>query len=128
MNRTLDMIMDRRSIRKFHPEVPSLELVSAAVEAGRYAPSGHNKQLTHLLVITDPAVVKKLGTTGIFYALNDISVTKGGYAKIVDLEIYCNGRMIMDYRADGVILSTPTGSTGYAMSAGGPIIDPASIP
>ena len=61
MNRTLDMIMDRRSIRKFHPEVPSLELVSAAVEAGRYAPSGHNKQLTHLLVITDPAVVKKLG-------------------------------------------------------------------
>ena len=70
------------------------------------------------------AVVKKLGTTGIFYALNDISVTKGGYAKIVDLEIYCNGRMIMDYRADGVILSTPTGSTGYAMSAGGPIIDP----
>ena len=51
-------------------------------------------------------------------------MTKGGYAKIVDLEIYCNGRMIMDYRADGVILSTPTGSTGYAMSAGGPIIDP----
>ena len=37
MNRTLDMIMDRRSIRKFHPEVPSLELVSAAVEAVKAA-------------------------------------------------------------------------------------------
>lgn len=59
----------------------------------------------------------------VFYALNDFSVTKGEFAKLVDLEVYCNQKMIMDYRADGVIFSTPTGSTGYAMSAGGPIID-----
>lgn len=70
------------------------------------------------------AIVNKEQQVHCYYALNDVSVTKGGFAKIVDLEIYCNGRMIMDYRADGVILSTPIGSTGYAMSAGGPIIDP----
>ena len=69
------------------------------------------------------AVVKRGGSAQTFYALNDFSVTKGEFAKLVDLEVYCNQKMIMDYRADGVIFSTPTGSTGYAMSAGGPIVD-----
>ena len=71
------------------------------------------------------AEVEKDGTLHHFYALNDVTVTTGGYIKIVDLEVYCNDRLSTTYRADGVILSTPTGSTGYAMSAGGPIIDPA---
>ncbi len=58
------------------------------------------------------------------YALNDLVLFKGDSAKIVDLEIYCNDQFVISYRADGIILSTPTGSTAYAMSAGGPIIDP----
>jgi NAD+ kinase len=69
------------------------------------------------------AVVRRGGVSQSFYALNDFSVTKGEFAKLVDLEVFCNQKMIMDYRADGVIFSTPTGSTGYAMSAGGPIVD-----
>ncbi len=69
------------------------------------------------------AIVRRGKAFQTFYALNDFSVTKGEFAKLVDLEVYCNQKMIMDYRADGVIFSTPTGSTGYAMSAGGPIVD-----
>lgn len=61
----------------------------------------------------------------IFYALNDAVVSKGIVAKIVDLDIFCDGREMAFYRADGIIFSTPTGSTAYALSAGGPVIDPA---
>lgn len=59
-----------------------------------------------------------------FLALNDVVVSNGALSKIVDLDIHCNGKLIAEHRADGVILSTPTGSTAYALSAGGPIIEP----
>ncbi len=58
------------------------------------------------------------------YALNDIVVAKEGNAKIIYYRIYVNGQLLNSYHADGVILSTPTGSTGYSMSAGGPIVEP----
>ncbi len=60
----------------------------------------------------------------VFFALNDAVVSKGAPAKIVDLEIYCNGQRMSTHRADGIIFSTPTGSTAYSLSAGGPVIDP----
>jgi len=56
--------------------------------------------------------------------LNDAVVTNGTVAKLIEIDVACNGVMITKYRADGVIVATPTGSTGYSMSAGGPIIDP----
>lgn len=63
------------------------------------------------------------GNGRVVTALNDITVS-GMYAKICDFEVYANESRIGKYRADGVVFSTPTGSTAYALSAGGPIIDP----
>jgi len=59
-----------------------------------------------------------------YYCLNDATVCRGSASRIVDLSVCYNGKAITDYRADGLILSTPTGSTAYALSAGGPVIDP----
>ncbi len=59
-----------------------------------------------------------------FVALNDAVVSKGHIAKIIDLTVTCGGKLIGSYNADGLIFSTPTGSTAYNLSAGGPIMDP----
>jgi NAD+ kinase len=56
--------------------------------------------------------------------LNDAVVTHGVLAKLIETDVVCDGITITKYRADGVIVATPTGSTAYSMSAGGPIIDP----
>lgn len=58
------------------------------------------------------------------YALNDVSITRGGSLQIINFDIYVNGQFLNSYSADGIIISTPTGSTGYNMSAGGPIVEP----
>lgn len=57
-------------------------------------------------------------------ALNDIVIHRTGALSVVSLIVYVNGEYLHTFRADGMILSTPTGSTGYNMSAGGPIVDP----
>jgi NAD+ kinase len=57
-------------------------------------------------------------------AFNDIIVTKGDLARMIEVETYIGGEFVNDMRGDGVIIATPTGSTAYAMSAGGPILHP----
>ncbi|MDD3413540.1 MAG: NAD(+)/NADH kinase [Lachnospiraceae bacterium] len=57
-------------------------------------------------------------------ALNDIVINRYGSLRIMEYNIYVNGKYLNTYRADGIIVSTPTGSTGYSLSAGGPIIEP----
>lgn len=57
-------------------------------------------------------------------ALNEAVISNGTVAHMVDLSLACDGNFISNYHADGVIAATPTGSTAYSMSAGGPIIDP----
>ena len=57
-------------------------------------------------------------------ALNDIVVSRAGFSRVIGLRVYVNGRVMDNYEADGLIVSTPTGSTGYNLSAGGPIVSP----
>lgn len=59
-----------------------------------------------------------------YHALNDIVLTREGSLRIVTYDIFVNGKFLNSYHADGLIVSTPTGSTGYNMSAGGPIVEP----
>lgn len=58
------------------------------------------------------------------WALNDIVISRSGSLQILKFNIYVNGLFLNDYHADGVIVTTPTGSTGYNLSAGGPIVEP----
>ncbi|HHU70866.1 MAG TPA: NAD(+)/NADH kinase [Clostridiales bacterium] len=55
-------------------------------------------------------------------ALNDIVIARKGFSRIISLGIYVNDELVDDFRGDGVIISTPTGSTAYNLSAGGPIV------
>ena len=57
-------------------------------------------------------------------ALNDVIIARAGFSRLVELKIYVYGELLSIYNADGIIVSTPTGSTGYSLSAGGPIIFP----
>lgn len=58
------------------------------------------------------------------WALNDIVISRSGSLQIIKLKVSVNGQFLNEYSADGVIVTTPTGSTGYNLSAGGPIVDP----
>lgn len=59
-----------------------------------------------------------------YEALNDIVVNKAALARMVDFDVYVNRQFVSNYKADGVIVATPTGSTAYSLAAGGPILTP----
>lgn len=63
-------------------------------------------------------------TTNVLYAINDAVIARGSLSRMLDLSVSVNDKKTCDYRADGLIFSTPTGSTAYSLSAGGPVICP----
>ena len=83
--------------------------------AGRYSIE------TRMLLEVD---VEHNGESNKYYALNDIVLDKGIITRIIRLRINIDGEFFNTYSADGLIISTPTGSTGYSLSAGGPILEP----
>lgn len=69
-------------------------------------------------------LVRGGATLGEFVALNDVVITKSAMSRIINLRVAVEGQYATAYRADGLIISTPTGSTAYCLSAGGPILFP----
>jgi NAD+ kinase len=72
-------------------------------------------------------VVLKRQNKTIFEApvVNDAVISKGAIARIIGMQVWVDGHWVHNVRADGIIVSTPTGSTAYALAAGGPVVDPA---
>jgi NAD+ kinase len=58
--------------------------------------------------------------------LNDVVISRGNFSKMIDLDLYIDDQHFNELRADGLIISTPTGSTAYSLSAGGAVVDPTS--
>lgn len=80
--------------------------------------------ITRERMLLDVAVIHKDGTRESYIAVNDAVVSRGALSCIIDFDVFVQGEKICNYRADGLLFSTPTGSTAYALSAGGPVIDP----
>jgi len=79
-----------------------------------------------MLEVEFPPTGKEDKPLQVFYALNDVVVARGAIARMVYIDVSINGEQLTTYRADGVIIATATGSTGYALAAGGPILYPQS--
>lgn len=75
-------------------------------------------------MVLDVTVIHKDGTSDSYLAINDAVISRGSLSCIIDMDVFAGEEKICNYRADGLLFSTPTGSTAYALSAGGPVIDP----
>ncbi|HEY6907179.1 MAG TPA: NAD(+)/NADH kinase [Ignavibacteriaceae bacterium] len=73
------------------------------------------------MVICGECIGHKLET---LYAINDLVIDKGGWPKMIEITIKVDGEYVTTFGADGIIAATPTGSTGYSISVGGPIVSP----
>lgn len=77
------------------------------------------------MMLRGEVCLRKRGTEA-FEALNDIVITRKGSMRINYFNIFVNGKHLHRYHADGILVATPTGSTGYSLSAGGPIVSPSA--
>lgn len=88
------------------------------------APILDGKYYEEQRVMLSANIIQNQTQTQDHLALNDIVMHHGDIARLIEFQIYINDQFVVDQRADGVITSTPTGSTGYALSGGGPIVYP----
>ncbi|MDI7245994.1 MAG: NAD(+)/NADH kinase [Bacillota bacterium] len=98
-------------------ELPDIYEAIDRVLAGRYTVEGR-------MMLRAQVTRAARGIVGEFVGLNDVVVTKGAFARMIRLKTYIGPNFIGTYPADGAIVASPTGSTGYSLSAGGPIVDP----
>ncbi|HEV7347986.1 NAD kinase [Telluribacter sp.] len=94
------------------PELPSL---IATIEAGQY-------RLDHRSLVCVESDEQLFGTLN--FGLNDFTISKTDTSSMITVHAYMNGEFLNSYWADGLIISTPTGSTGYSLSCGGPVLVP----
>ena len=103
----------------FLTEVPLNELYVAleAVDQGQ-CPVEERSVLDCHLIRNDQPITQN-------FALNDVVVNKSAISRLVEFDLYIDGNFVFQYKADGVIIATPTGSTAYSLAAGGPVLMPA---
>lgn len=101
-------------------ESPELETVLGQLIEGDF--QIENRMALHATI--HPA--GREGPGEIFFALNEIAVARGSLARVCRLEVEIGPSHLATFTADGLVVSSPTGSTGYSFSAGGPIVDPSS--
>lgn len=75
-------------------------------------------------MMLDVELIRNGTSVGVYHALNDVVLFKGVISKLIEINFFCNDTLATTYRADGIIVATPTGSTAYSLSAGGAVIDP----
>jgi NAD+ kinase len=101
-------------------EANELEGVLAKIEAGQYAIDERMALEARILPAGRPA------DGAVHHALNDIVVARGALARVVRMDVAIGETHLATFIADGLVVSSPTGSTGYSFSAGGPVVDPLS--
>lgn len=96
-------------------ESNELSLLKELIDGNYYI---DKRMLLDVKVIRDGIVINQ------DHCINDVVLARGATLKITDIDIDCDGKRINTYRADGIIVATPTGSSAYSLSAGGPVINP----
>lgn len=102
----------------FLTEITVEELYPVLEQCLTSSPRITERMMLDVVVTREDAIISRC------QVLNDAVINKGALARIIDLEVKVNSLFLTTFKADGLIISTPTGSTGYSLSAGGPIVQP----
>jgi NAD+ kinase len=117
-NRSIPLLAVNLGGLGFLTSITMEEIYPALERVLHGAPQITRRKMMRVSMVREGAVVAE------YQALNDVVIAKSSIARIVDLETWTDGGFVCAYKADGLIISTPTGSTAYSLSAGGPIIYP----
>jgi len=126
------LLMAARSVRKFNVPILGINLgafgyltvfnLNEMIEALEMIYRGDYR--TEKRMMLDVLIHGSGKTQEDYSVLNDVVINRGNLSRMVDLEVIVDDRYLTTYKADGLIISTPTGSTAYSLSAGGPIVFP----